>query len=135
MQDHAHHAWNTLFEKALQCVEPSVSLPYWNGIFEKEMYEADQSNSSSLLESTIWSDKYYGSAGNYENDDGSNPHYWVKDGAFADWWLAKTRNLSLCDEFTNTFPEFQERCRFTLKSEVLFRKFFSIDGIGLIGQK
>merc|ERR1712048_136922 len=113
-QEWAHQAWNTYLEQALQCVEPSVSMPYWNSVYDRTFHGGDGTDPSKMAESAVWSDQYYGGASNHANDDGSNPYYWVQDGVFANWWLSKKRDTALCDEIPSGHPDWQQRCRDTM---------------------
>ena len=98
MQEFAHEAWNTLFERALQCVRPATSLHYWNEMKDQVRlgYEAD-----SLLSSAVWNATMYGSA--VEDMDGAA---YVNDGAFAYFPLRGNRT-GLCGYLE---PEHHARC-------------------------
>ncbi|PSN70687.1 Di-copper centre-containing protein [Corynespora cassiicola Philippines] len=58
------------YEIALQAIDPTVSLPYWNW--------AD--DNASLNTSLIWDKKYFGG-------DGQGSDYCVQDGRYANWTL------------------------------------------------
>ena len=61
------------------------------------------------MESEIWSEKYYGSKGNYQDAEKVNDPYYVTDGAFANFPLPTERfPARLCEE--SHFPELEVRC-------------------------
>ena len=49
------------FEQSLQAVNPAVSLAYWDFTIDK--YHFDTGNWSSLKESPLWTDEWFGEAG------------------------------------------------------------------------
>jgi len=98
MQEYAHEAWTLMFEKALQCVNPSVALHYWDadGDFE--------SLGENVQSSSIFSDTYYGNG--LDNDNGV-----VSNGMFANFPIRQNRdgmcefmeNSSYCERFIREF--------------------------------
>ena len=90
MQEFAHEAWNTLFERALQCVNPSVALHYWNETLDRTTYGTTRDG---LLSSPVWNATYYGQVWNATPADACAGY--VSDGAFAYFPLAQTRT-GLC---------------------------------------
>ena len=109
MQEFAHLGWNTLLEKSMQCVHPSVALTYWNEAYDRRIYYDESLGPKSLLRSPVWNTTYLGSAANHDDDTGSNPHYFVKDGAFAYWPLRQNRT-GVCDEMAELFADLKAHC-------------------------
>jgi len=110
MQEFAHLGWNTMLEKSLQCVHPSVSLVYWNQAYDHRLYANHTLGAESLLRSPVWNSTYFGGRANYHNDtDNSNPHYFVKDGAFAYWPLRPNRT-GVCKDMADMHPEMETDC-------------------------
>lgn len=109
MQEFAHLAWNTLLEKAMQCVHPSVALVYWNEAYDRRTYYDAKLGSKSLLRSPVWNTTYLGGVNNHDDDTGTNPHYFVTDGAFAYYPLRQNRT-GICDEMTELFAELKTHC-------------------------
>jgi len=83
LQEFAHEAWFYMFEKALQCVNPSVALHYWDadGDFE--------SLGDNVQLSSIFSDTYYGNG--LDNDNGV-----VSNGMFANFPIRQNRD-GMCE--------------------------------------
>lgn len=109
MQEFAHLGWNTLLERAMQCVHPSVALVYWNEALDRRLYYDASLGVASLLRSPIWGAEYLGGRGNHADDDGSNPHYWVTDGRFARFPLTQSRT-GICAELAEQFDELAQHC-------------------------
>ena len=109
MQEFAHLGWNTLLEKSMQCVHPSAALTYWNEAYDRRVYYNESLGPKSLLRSQVWNASYFGSAANHDDDTGVNPHYFVKDGAFANWPLRQNRT-GVCDEMAELFAGLKTHC-------------------------
>jgi len=60
MQESAHHAWMTLLEKSLQCVHPSIAMPFYNVAKDKRKYYNPDVGAKSMLDSPIFGPNYYG---------------------------------------------------------------------------
>jgi len=117
MQEFAHLGWNTLLEKSMQCVHPSVALTYWNEAYDRRVYYDESLGPKSLLRSPVWNTTYLGSAANHDNDDtGANPQYFVKDGAFAYWPLRQNRT-GVCDELAELFADLKTHCEVWVASD------------------
>jgi hypothetical protein len=96
MQEFAHLAWNTMLERAMQCVDPSVTLTYWNEAIDHRLYHDPSLGAASLLRSPIWGDDYMGGGKNF-GEDPSNPYYYVTNGRFANFPIRQNRT-GLCEE-------------------------------------
>lgn len=96
MQEFAHEAWNTLFERALQCVHPSTTLHYWNEMKDSTMlgFKSDM-----LLNSSVWNSTMYGSA--VDDIDGAA---YVNDGAFA-YFPIRNNRTGLCEYLDNEYHQ------------------------------
>jgi len=90
MQEFAHQGWNTMLERAMQCVDPSVALVWWNEAADRRNFGDDDADdvSASLLNSPIWSNEYMGGRANYEAS-ATNPHAYVQNGKFANFPLRR----------------------------------------------
>lgn len=109
MQEFAHLAWNTLLEKSMQCVHPSVALVYWNQAYDHRLYANRTEGVNSLFHSPVWNSTYFGGASNHHDDTGGNPHYFVNDGAFAKWPLRQNRT-GVCKDMAELHSELEEEC-------------------------
>ena len=99
MQEFAHEAWNTMFEKALQCVVPSVALHYWNEAVEKERAKGKCASlsypawyscmSEKLKNADVWNSTMYGRL--ISDEDAA----YIVDGAFAKFPIRQNRT-GLC---------------------------------------
>ena len=111
MQEFAHEAWNTLFERALQCVVPSVSLHYWNEAVEKQTAKARCQNSTDpggclaeqLKSADVWNSTMYGRV--TSDDDAA----YVVDGAFARFPIRQNRT-GLCQFIEEYNQDDMARC-------------------------
>lgn len=55
LQEFAHQGWNHMLEKSLQCVDPSVSLPWWNGAYDQVFHGSeDSAEKYSMLKYMCW---------------------------------------------------------------------------------
>ena len=106
MQEYAHEAWNTMFERALQCVHPATSLHYWN-----EMKDYADYGHSSLLSSAVWNSTMYGSA-----VDDENGAAYVSNGAFA-YFPMRSNRTGLCEYLD---PEHQTLCAHIMADETIW---------------
>jgi len=98
MQEQAHHAWMTLLEKALQCVHPSIAMPFYNIAKDFQKYYNSTVGIKSMLDSPIFSSDYYGGGHpNWEDREDLYDPYYVQDGRFANFPLRQNRT-GLCDE-------------------------------------
>ncbi len=104
MMGFAHQAWMTLFERSLQCVHPSIAMPYYNVIKDFEKYYDAKRGLKSMLDSPIFGPDYYG--GGHANWDNRSPYdpYYVEDGRFANFPLRQNRT-GLCDESSGIFND------------------------------
>lgn len=109
MQEFAHEAWNTLFERALQCVHPETSLHYWNEMKDSDVYGYTKQG---LLTSAVWNATMYGSS-----VDDENGAAYVNDGAFAYFPLRNNRT-GLCEYLD---PEDYERCEDFIENKHIWR--------------
>ena len=96
LQEPAHMAWTTLVQRAVQCVCPSCSHPYYDPV--KDYYSHSNGTMISLLEnSPVFKNSMMGGAINYHlpNDD---PSY-LSDGKLGkNWPITQTKNASYwCD--------------------------------------
>ena len=83
MQELGHEAWTGMFEKSLQCVNPSISLHYWDEDADIGVYGENIKNSP------VFSDDYYGNGI-------QNPNGVVDNGKFKNFPIRQTR-LNLCE--------------------------------------
>lgn len=81
-QEFAHEAWITMFERALQCVHPAVTLHYWDAIRDSHLRE----------NASVWNSTMYGKAWTDETGIDS----FVSDGAFA-WFPVRANRTGLCE--------------------------------------
>lgn len=105
MQENAHHAWMTLLERSLQCVHPSIAMPFYNIAKDKRKYFDPTVGAKSMLDSPIFGPDYFGGgAANW--DDRADPYdpYYVEDGRFANFPLRQNRT-GLCDESAGLFDD------------------------------
>jgi len=105
MQENAHHAWMTLLEKSLQCVHPSIAMPFYNVAKDWRKYYNPDEGIKSMLKSPMFGSDYYG--GGFPNyDDREDPYdpYYIEDGRFAKFPLRQNRT-ELCDESTGIFDD------------------------------
>eukprot|EP00588_Corethron_pennatum_P014955 CAMPEP_0194280140 /NCGR_PEP_ID=MMETSP0169-20130528/15926_1 /TAXON_ID=218684 /ORGANISM="Corethron pennatum, Strain L29A3" /LENGTH=752 /DNA_ID=CAMNT_0039024745 /DNA_START=122 /DNA_END=2377 /DNA_ORIENTATION=- len=105
MQEQAHHAWMTLLEKALQCVNPSISMPFYNVAKDFHNFYDKEVGIKSMLNSPIFGPEYFG-GGHANWEDREDPHdpYYVQDGRFANFSLRQNRT-GLCDESSGIFND------------------------------
>lgn len=105
MQEQAHHAWMTLLEKALQCVHPSIAMPFYNVAKDVHKYYDEKVGIKSMLDSPIFGSKYYGGGhANWKDRDDPYDPYYVQDGRFANFPLRQNRT-GLCDESSGIFND------------------------------
>lgn len=109
MQEFAHEAWNTLFERALQCVHPSTTLHYWNEMQDRAAFGH---TSGMLLSSSVWNATMYGKE--VEDEDGAA---YVRDGAFAYFPIRQNRT-GLCEYLDE---QYHERCNAFVEDKYMWR--------------
>eukprot|EP00588_Corethron_pennatum_P032326 CAMPEP_0194346808 /NCGR_PEP_ID=MMETSP0171-20130528/105633_1 /TAXON_ID=218684 /ORGANISM="Corethron pennatum, Strain L29A3" /LENGTH=810 /DNA_ID=CAMNT_0039113975 /DNA_START=182 /DNA_END=2614 /DNA_ORIENTATION=- len=105
MQEQAHHAWMTLLEKSLQCVHPSISMPFYNIAKDFHKYYDKEIGIKSMNNSPMFGPEYFG-GGHANWEDREDPHdpYYVQDGRFANFPLRQNRT-GLCDESSGIFND------------------------------
>ncbi|KAK3085574.1 hypothetical protein FSP39_005484 [Pinctada imbricata] len=97
-----HRYYLLLFERALQSVDPSVNLPYWDSTLDQYMDESAQS--------LIWSEDFLG------NGDGA-----VTSGPFANWETSEgplVRNIGVPDTQLYTHEQIFNTTRSTRMSQI-----------------
>ena len=105
LQEFAHHSWMTLLEKALQCVHPSVSMPFYNVAKDYRKYYDPEVGIKSMLDSPIFGPDYYGGGlQNWDDREDIYDPYYVEDGRFANFPLRQNRT-ELCDESAGLFDD------------------------------
>jgi hypothetical protein len=105
LQEFAHHGWMTLLEKALQCVHPSISMPFYNGAKDYRKYYDPEVGIKSMLDSPIFGPDYYGGGlQNWDDREDVYDPYYVEDGRFAKFPLRQNRT-ELCDESAGLFDD------------------------------
>merc|ERR1740139_902780 len=105
MQEQAHHAWMTILEKALQCVHPSISMPFYNVPKDFHNYYDKEVGIKSMLKSPMFGPEYYGGGhANWEDREDQHDPYYVQDGRFANFPLRQNRT-GLCDESSGIFND------------------------------
>ncbi len=105
MMGFAHQAWMTLFERSLQCVHPSIAMPYYNIIKDFAKYYDPERGLKSMLDSPIFGPEYYGGGhANWNNRSDIHDPYYVEDGRFAYFPLRQNRT-GLCDESSGIFND------------------------------
>jgi hypothetical protein len=105
LQEFAHHSWMTLLEKALQCVHPSVSMPFYNVAKDYRKYYDPEVGIKSMLDSPIFGPDYYGGGlQNWDDREDIDDPYYVEDGRFANFPLRQNRT-ELCDESAGLFDD------------------------------
>ena len=100
MQEFAGQAFATMFEKSLQCVEPSTALHYWNAAYDQQML--NKMGIKDVLYQSIFNDAYYGGGRNYDDiNEKLNEHMYVTDGHFFNFPLRNNR-MGLCEDFEDS---------------------------------
>lgn len=95
----------TLFEKSLQCVHPSIAMPFYNVAKDWRKYYNPEVGVKSMLDSPIFGPDYYGGGyANYDDRDDLYDPYYVEDGRFANFPLRQNRT-ELCDESAGLFDD------------------------------
>lgn len=97
MQEPAHMAWTTLAQKAIRCICPSCSHPYYDPVKDYTRHSDDGTIESLLNNSPIFKDDMMGGANNYYKDV-TDPAY-VTDGKLGkDWSITQTKSTTYwCD--------------------------------------
>jgi len=118
MQEYGHQSFITLMERALQCIHPSISMPFYNYLKDLETYYDPAVGVKSMLDSPMFGSKYFG--GGHRNwDDRPDPYdpYYVEDGRFAYFPLRQNRT-GLCDESVGLFDDdtYLPACRRLMES-------------------
>ena len=94
LQEPAHFAWTQMMQKALRCVNPSVSHPYYDPVKDVDHYY-DSTLGSLLTQSPVWGSSRYGGASNhFAADDVA----YVKDGRFTNFPITQRQDAAYwCD--------------------------------------
>lgn len=95
----------TLLEKSLQCVHPSIAMPFYNVAKDWRKYYNPEVGVKSMLDSPIFGPDYYGGGyANFDDRDDLYDPYYVEDGRFANFPLRQNRT-ELCDESAGLFDD------------------------------
>ena len=95
----------TLFEKSLQCVHPSIAMPFYNVAKDWRKYYNPEVGVKSMLDSPIFGPDYSGGGyANFDDRDDLYDPYYIEDGRFANFPLRQNRT-ELCDESEGLFDD------------------------------
>lgn len=113
LQEPAHLSWTMMMQKALRCICPSCSHPYYDPIRDYNNYYVN--TVEDMLNSPVWGPDMYGGASNYNNSN-TDPSY-VIDGAFSLFPITQTKDPDYwCTDLEElTSKRIQDTCYLTFE--------------------
>mmetsp|Transcript_10245 Transcript_10245/g.17170 ORF Transcript_10245/g.17170 Transcript_10245/m.17170 type:complete len:684 (+) Transcript_10245:127-2178(+) len=126
LQEPAHQAWTMLVQKAIRCVSPAASHPFFDPVHDASQHYTGTLRS--LLDSPVWGPERYGSRANHETVVGNGTEhghpYYVTDGRFANFTISQTQGPDYwCEPLLDlSGPSLHQLCRdlYTLRHDSMF---------------